>query len=171
MTPDKLITVRISPVHGRGVVTVRPIRKGTHIMQYRGKHMTWDEALEVHPHNEDEPNHTFIFDLGDGTVIDGYYGRCAAKYINHSCDPNCDSDIIDGEVWIKAIRDIPVGVELTFDYRLEMEGTYPTEKIRKDFECRCGSANCRGTMLNVDAMLESCRLERLAAKKAAKKRA
>lgn len=149
----KSIKVYSSPVHGKGVIATHPIRKGTPIIQYRGKIMTWEKALDVHPHNPDEPNHTFIFDLNNGYVIDAWYGNCAAKWLNHSCDPNVHAEISDGllqpQVWLLAKRDIKIGEELCFDYGLEIEGEEITEELRKDYECRCGSPNCRGTMLSL----------------------
>jgi SET domain-containing protein len=138
--------VRRSGVHGKGVYALQPIARGERIVEYTGQLITWKEALRRHPHDPDDPNHTFYFHIDDGRVIDGKYGRNAAKWINHSCQPNCETDEIDGRVYIKARRAIKPGEELNYDYALVLDGRH-TAKIKKEFECRCGSRKCRGTLL------------------------
>jgi SET domain-containing protein len=140
------IQVRRSGVHGKGVFAVAPIAKGERIVEYTGEIITWKQALKRHPHNPDEPDHTFYFHIDDGRVIDGLYGGNAAKWINHSCQPNCETDEEDGRVWVLAKRAIEPGEELNYDYGLILEGRH-TAKVKKQFECRCGSRRCRGTML------------------------
>lgn len=143
----KTIEVRRSGVHGKGVFAVAPIAAGKRIIEYTGPIITWKEAQKRHPHNPDEPNHTFFFHIDDKRVIDGLNGG-SAKWINHACDPNCEADEDDeaGRVFITALRDIEPGEELNYDYGLVLEGRH-TAKIKKDYECRCGSPRCRGTML------------------------
>jgi SET domain-containing protein len=138
--------VRRSGVHGKGVYALQPIARGERIVEYTGQLITWKEALRRHPHDPDDPNHTFYFHIDDGRVIDGKYGRNAAKWINHSCQPNCETDEIDGRVYIKARRAIKPGEELNYDYALVLDGRH-TAKLKKEFECRCGSRKCRGTLL------------------------
>jgi SET domain-containing protein len=138
--------VRRSGVHGKGVYALQPIARGERIVEYTGQLITWKEALRRHPHDPDDPNDTFYFHIDDGRVIDGKYGRNAAKWINHSCQPNCETDEIDGRVYIKARRAIKPGEELNYDYALVLDGRH-TAKIKKEFECRCGSRKCRGTLL------------------------
>jgi len=140
------IQVRRSGVHGKGVYALQPIARGERIVEYTGQLITWKEALRRHPHDPDDPNHTFYFHIDDGRVIDGKYGRNAAKWINHSCQPNCETDEVDGRVYIKARRAIKPGEELNYDYALVLDGRH-TAKIKKEFECRCGSRKCRGTLL------------------------
>jgi SET domain-containing protein len=144
----KTIEVRQSGVHGKGVFAAAPIAAGKRIIEYTGPIITWKEAQRRHPHNPDEPNHTFYFHIDDERVIDGLHGG-SAKWINHACDPNCEADEDDaaGRVFIKALRDIAPGEELNYDYGLVLEGRH-TAKIKKDYECRCGSSTCRGTMLS-----------------------
>ena len=144
--PRPRIQVRRSGVHGKGVYALQPIARGERIVEYTGQLITWKEALRRHPHDPDDPNHTFYFHIDDGRVIDGKYGRNAAKWINHSCQPNCETDEIDGRVYIKARRAIKPGEELNYDYALVLDGRH-TAKIKKEFECRCGSRKCRGTLL------------------------
>jgi len=141
------IQVRQSGVHGKGVFAVRPISAGDRIIEYKGEIIAWPEALRRHPHNPDEPNHTFYFSLDDGDhVIDANVDGNAARWINHACDPNCQADENEGRVFIEALRDLQPGEELFYDYGLVIEERY-TAKLKKEYECRCGSHNCRRTML------------------------
>ena len=140
------IQVRRSGVHGKGVFALAPFAKDERIVEYTGQIITWKEALRRHPHDPADPNHTFYFHIDDGRVIDGKFGGNAAKWINHSCQPNCEADEDDGRVWIKAKRAIKPGEELNYDYGLVLDGRH-TAKIKKEFACRCGSRKCRGTLL------------------------
>jgi hypothetical protein len=140
------IQVRRSGVHGKGVYALRPIRKGEVIVEYKGERITWKEALRRHPHDPKDPDHTFYFHIDDQRVIDAKYGGNAARWINHACNPNCESDIVDDRVYIKALRAIKPGEELFYDYGLVIDERY-TPKVKKQFECRCGARDCRRTML------------------------
>lgn len=140
------IQVRRSGIHGKGVFALRPIAKGEQIIEYRGKVITWKQAQRQAPHNPDEPNHTFLFHLDDDHVIDGTQDGNAARWINHGCEPNCEAEDVGGRIFIKALRRIRAGEELSFDYSLMIEERY-TAKLKKAYECRCGAASCRGTML------------------------
>jgi SET domain-containing protein len=144
----KTIEVRRSGIHGKGVFAVAPIAAGKRIIEYTGPVITWKEAQRRHPHDPDDPNHTFYFHIDDKRVIDGLHGG-SAKWINHACDPNCeaDEDAAAGRVFIKALRDIAPGKELNYDYGLVLDARH-TAKIKKEYECRCGSPRCRGTMLS-----------------------
>jgi SET domain-containing protein len=141
------IQVRRSGVHGRGVFALRPIPRGETIIEYTGEVITWKEALRRHPHDPADPNHTFYFHIDDGRVIDAKHGGNAARWINHSCAPNCEADETDdGRVFIKSLRALEPGEELFYDYGLIIDERY-TPKLKKQFECRCGARRCRGTML------------------------
>jgi len=142
------IQVRRSGVHGRGVYAIRKIRKGETIIEYKGQMITWKQAERRHPHNPDDPDHTFFFHIDDDHVIDANVGGNAARWINHACDPNCESDIDEEQhrVFIKALRKIRPGEELFYDYGLVIDERY-TKKLKKQFACRCGARDCRGTML------------------------
>ena len=111
---------------------------------------TWKEALRRHPHDPENPFHTFYFHIDDKHVIDGNDGGNAAKWINHACGPNCEADEDEEEnrVFIKALRDIEPGEELNYDYGLILEGKV-TKKAKKEFACHCGTPECRGTMLAI----------------------
>jgi SET domain-containing protein len=140
------IQVRRSGIHGKGVFALQPIAPGERIIEYKGELITWTEALRRHPHDPEQPNHTFYFHIDDQHVIDGKVDGNASKWINHSCAPNCEADEVDGRIWIKALRAIKPGEELNYDYGLVLDGRH-TKKIKKQFECHCGARRCRGTML------------------------
>ena len=82
-------------------------------------------------------------------------------FLNHSCDPNCDTDEEHGRVWIKAIRNIAAGEELVYEYNL-------FDSDEDDADCTCGAPQCRGTMFSEEEVKRQKR--RLARKKAGKKR-
>ena len=140
------IQVRQSGVHGKGVFAVADIPAGEVIIEYKGEIISWDEALRRHPHDPSQPNHTFYFHIDSGDTIDGRVQGNDARWINHACEPNCEADEIDGRVFIKALRPLHPGEELFYDYGLVIDGRH-TAKLKKEFECRCGSPHCRGTML------------------------
>ena len=146
------IVVKSSPIHGKGVFVAKPIKKGEAIIEYKGERISWKLAEKRHPHDPKDPNHTFYFSLEDGRVIDAKYGGNAARWINHSCKPSCETreDTFDGEprVFIYAKRALKVGEELFYDYSLDIEGKI-TKQMKKDYECRCGAKKCRGTMLAI----------------------
>ena len=138
--------VRRSGVHGRGVFAMRAVAAGESILEYTGEVISWEEALRRHPHDPDHPTHTFYFHIDDSHVIDGKHGGNSARWINHSCDPNCDCEIVGKRVFIRALRDLRPGEELFFDYRLTIDGRR-TRRLEREYACHCGSTNCRGTML------------------------
>lgn len=140
------IQVRRSGVHGRGVYAIAPIEAGDTLIEYTGERIDWDEALRRHPHDPKQPNHTFYFHLDTGQVIDALHGGNSSRWINHSCEPNCEAEEEKGRVFIKALRDILPGEELFYDYGLVIDERY-TAKLKKEFACYCGSPFCRGTML------------------------
>jgi uncharacterized protein len=147
-SPARRIQVRKSGVHGKGVFAVQPLVRGETIIEYKGEVISWPEADRRHPHDPEDPNHTFYFSLDDGNVIDASFGGNAARWINHSCQPNCKAVEKDGRVFIKSLRALKVGDELNYDYGLVIEGRL-TKQLKKDYECRCGSKKCRGTMLSL----------------------
>jgi uncharacterized protein len=145
--PIRSYVVRNSEIHGRGVFASRPIKKGTQIIEYKGQRVSWPEALERPDSDPDNPSHTFFFSLDDGRVIDAAVGGNAARWINHSCSPNCETEEDDdGRVFIYARKSIDEGDELTYDYKLTVDGKL-TKAERAGYECRCGKKKCRGTML------------------------
>jgi uncharacterized protein len=140
-----LLEVRQSPVHGRGVFAKKPIRKGRRIIEYTGRRVPWKSI----PDNVDDA-HTFLFGINDGAdVIDPEIGGNEARWINHSCDPNCEAiEEDDGRVFIYALRNIRAGEELSYDYRLEVDERI-TPTVKAENACHCGTSRCRGTMLEL----------------------
>ena len=144
----KPYSVRNSGIHGRGVFATRTIRKGTVIVEYRGRRTTWEAAIEQPDSDPSNPTHTFFFSLSDGRVIDAGRRGNAARWINHSCAPNCRTfEDDDGRVFIESRRKIHAGDELTYDYRLQVDERV-TRKLRAEYACRCGAKRCRGTLLD-----------------------
>jgi SET domain-containing protein len=143
----RLYRVSTSAIHGRGVFAARTIRKGALIVEYRGQRTTWEIASARPDSDPLNAQHTFIFETSDGKVIDGGRRGNAARWINHSCAPNCRSfEDDEGRVFIEARRAIPAGDELTYDYRLSLDARI-TRKVREEYACRCGASRCRGTLL------------------------
>lgn len=138
--------VRRSKIHGTGVFAACDIKKGTRISEYVGDRISHAEADRRYADKADDDNHTFLFTVDNRIVIDGGVGGNDAKYINHSCDPNCETVIDARRVFIEAIRDIRKGDELGYDYLIERDDSDPPD-VDVIWACRCGSPKCRGTML------------------------
>jgi len=141
-----MFKVRRSKVHGLGVFASRRIRKGTRILEYLGERVTHAEADSRYEDHDSDDNHTFLFSVDRGLVIDAGVAGNEARYINHSCDPNCESVIEKRHVYIDAIRTIQAGEELCYDYQIGRERGDP-DNIDEIYGCRCGSDSCRGTMI------------------------
>jgi uncharacterized protein len=139
--------VRKSRIHGRGVFATRDIPKGERLIEYKGERITWQEAERRYP-VDPVPYHTFLFEVGDGEMcIDAARKGSVAKWINHSCRPNCEAvEDEDERIFIDTARKIRRGEELTYDYNFILEERH-TPAQKKLFPCWCGVRNCRGTML------------------------
>ena len=111
MTP-RPFALRKSAIAGRGAFATRKIPKGACIIEYRGERIGQDEADRRYPEEDGKPHHTFLFTLNDEYVIDANHSGGTARWINHSCDPNCEAVIEDERIYLEAIRDIAVGEEL-----------------------------------------------------------
>lgn len=140
--------VRKSSLHGNGVFAAKAIPADTRIFNYGGKRITPEQADALHPTNPDDPFHTFFFAIGSGMIIDGGNRGNDARWINHSCEPNCEAqeNASGTRVQIMALRDIKAGEELFYDYGLVIDGRL-TKKLKQDYRCLCGGESCRGTML------------------------
>ncbi len=147
------IQVRRSKIHGSGVFAKRAIKKGEFILEYKGKlrsHAEVDAAYD----GEDETGHTFLFTLNDDYVLDANIDGNDARWINHSCAPNCESSHVEDpggdpakdRIVIEAARDIVAGEELSYNYGIRLAERH-TPKLKKLWACLCGSPNCTGTML------------------------
>lgn len=140
------IVVRHSRVHGNGVFATRKIPAGEFIIEYKGERITQREADKRAGADPENPFHTFFFSLENGKLIDGGDNGNDARWINHSCEPNCEAREENGQVFIYALRDIRRGEELNYDYGLIIEDRH-TPAVKRAYACLCGAAACRGTML------------------------
>ena len=145
-TRGPLFEVRHSQVHGYGVFALRRIRKGTTVIEYLGDRITHDEADERYADKDANDNHTFLFTVDVKTVIDAGRNGNDARYINHSCDPNCQSTTLKKRIYIESVRTIQPGEELNYDYEIQRDADDP-KNVDAIFACRCGAATCRGSML------------------------
>jgi uncharacterized protein len=144
---NRRIQVRRSGVHGKGVFALQDIAEGETLIEYVGEVISWDEAQDRHPHDPKDPNHTFYFHVNEDKVIDALHGGNSSRWINHSCNPNCEADEENERIFIKALRNIHAGEELNYDYGLIIDEPY-TKKLKAEYPCWCGAKNCRGTLLS-----------------------
>lgn len=133
-------------MHGRGAFAVRHIPAGTRLIEYAGERITPAEADRRDPDDAPGPHHTFLFAIDDNVVIDAAVRGNDARWINHSCTPNCDAVVDDGRIWIEALRDIAPGEELAYDYAYELKERH-TPAAKRKYPCSCGAPACRGTIL------------------------
>ena len=141
-----MVEVRHSPIHGYGVFALRRIRKGTTVMEYLGERVSHAQADARYEGKDPNDNHTFLFTVDARTVIDGGVNGNEARYINHGCDPNCESTSFNRRIFIEAIRTIQPGEELAYDYQIQRDDD-DAPNVDEIFACRCGASTCRGTML------------------------
>ncbi len=149
---NPLYEVRRSKIQGRGGFAIKKIRTGQIVDEYIGQRITHEEADRRYDDNNGR-HHTFLFVLDDDIVLDARYGGSDARFLNHSCDPNCETEIRDGHIYIKAIKPIEPEQELVYDYRFEWQDVFEPEDIRY-YACRCGTKKCRGTILMVPRYLK-----------------
>lgn len=131
----ELVLFKSSPIHGIGGFATTAIGKGTRIIEYVGERISKGESLR-----RCEQNNEYIFTLNDEQNLDGNVAWNPARFINHSCAPNCEAELDNERIWIVVIRDIRAGEEITFNYGYDLEDY-------KDYPCRCGSLNCVGYMV------------------------
>ncbi len=141
--PSTTVEVRDSQIHGRGVYATQVIPKGARIIEYTGKRMPWADV----PADPNDP-HTFIFGLDHGQVINAGIDGNEARWINHSCDPNCEAIGKGDRIFICAMKQIRAGEELFYDYALQLDEPI-TEELEAEYKCHCGAASCRGTLLEL----------------------
>lgn len=133
-------------MQGLGGFANRHIAHGTRLIEYAGERLTSAQADARYPDVPGERHHTFLFAIDDDVVIDAAVDGNEARFINHSCDPNCDAVVEDGRIWIETTRDVEPGEELAYDYAFELEERH-TPAAKRLYPCNCGSAKCRGTLL------------------------
>ena len=147
------IRQRKSSIHGNGVFAVAAIAKGERIIEYKGE-LRSHADVDAGEAGDVESGHTFLFTLNDDYVIDANHKGNDARWINHSCAPNCEALIVEHDgadrrrdkVVIEALRPIAVGEELTYNYGIRLAERH-TARLKKIWACRCGAPNCTGTML------------------------
>lgn len=148
------IQVRRSPIHGNGVFAAADLAAESRVIEYRGLRLSHAKADRQYAGNA-ETGHTFLFTLNDAYVIDANQGGNAARWINHSCEPNCQAFLIEhpgrdrklDRVVIETLKPIRAGVELAYNYKITLDERH-TPRLKKLWECRCGAKSCTGTMLN-----------------------
>jgi len=148
MTKQRLCKVATSKIHQRGLFATKAIKEGTDIIQYIGEKISKEESTRRALEWEEKARETgeglvYIFELDDEWDIDGREGDNPARYMNHSCDGNCEAINYDGEIWIVARCDIKKGDELVYDYGYDMEHFL-------DHPCQCGADNCIGFIVRED---------------------
>ena len=142
-------TIRQSTIQGKGAFALRWIPAGTRIIEYLGDRITPEEADARYDDDSMERHHTFLFAVDDKTVIDAGVRGNVARFINHSCEPNCEAVDYGGRIFIEALRDIAPGEELFYDYAYELDEPL-TQALKRMYPCHCGAATCRGTILAVN---------------------
>jgi len=149
----KKIAARRSDIHGNGVFATQALEKGERIVRYKGKLRTHGE-VDAEYGEIDEDGHTFLFTLNDDYVIDANVDGNVARWINHSCKPNCEAVVEENDkgkrhkdkIFIEAMRKVEAGEELTYNYGITLDEAH-TAKLKKLWACKCGARNCTGTML------------------------
>jgi len=131
-----------SGINNLGLFAKSDIKKGEKVIEYKGRKLTHKQVEE----NDrfDNSKAIYLFTLNERYVLDGDTKTNTAKYINHSCDPNCEVDILKGKIWIIAIKDIKKGDELSYDYGFGYDADF------RQFPCKCGSKNCCGYIVRDD---------------------
>ncbi len=151
------LIIRSSSIHAAGCYTTTALAKGVKVVEYTGPRITKREADA----RFQDSKITYLFGLGNGSRV--ICGHGMAMYINHSCDPNCETEELDGRVWISSIRDIAPGEELTYDYNL-----YDGDE--DDARCYCGARKCRKTMYSPEEIARRKKAAKRKALRAADKR-
>lgn len=149
---NEWMELRGSGIHGLGAFAVRDIPKGTRIIEYAGERISNAEADRRYDDDSPGDHHTFLFILSSRTCVDAAFNGNEARFINHSCAPNCETGVWNSRIWITAIKRIPAGTELTYDYMYDDDPEYTEEDLRY-YKCECGAPNCRGTMVDTKRLV------------------
>lgn len=144
--PHPLFEIRDSPIQGKGAFATCDIPAGIRFIEYAGERLTPEQAEARYPDDADGRHHTFLFAIDDDIVVDAAVNGNEARFLNHSCDPNCDVVISNKRLWIETIRDVKGGEELVYDYAYILKERH-TLAAKRRFPCHCGAMNCRGTIL------------------------
>jgi uncharacterized protein len=144
--PNPYLEVQQSAIQGRGAFATRNIRKGTRLIEYLGQRISWRTADKRYDDEKMGRHHTFLFTVDDRMVIDAAVKGNDARFLNHSCDGNCEAISDRKRIFIEARKSIKAGEELLYDYQYERTDDH-TEEDEKFYACRCGSPKCRGSIL------------------------
>ena len=144
--PNPYFELRTSSIQGTGAFATRTIKKGARIIEYLGQRISWRTADKRYDDDKMGRHHTFLFTVDDKTVIDAAVNGNDARFLNHSCDPNCEAINDRKRIFIDAKKTIPAGTELVYDYQYERSDDHTAED-EAFYKCRCGSPKCRGTIL------------------------
>jgi uncharacterized protein len=140
--------IKTSKIQGKGAFATRLIRKGARIAEYLGERISHEEGDRRYDDDKMKRHHTFLFVVNKKIVIDAGVDGNDARFINHSCDPNCEAVIEDRRVFIDALRTIRPGDELAYDYQYDRDdATGWGKEADAQYPCHCGAENCRGTIL------------------------
>ena len=146
-TTSPYIVVKVSKIHNKGVYAKKFIPAGTRVIEYVGEKLSKAESqrradipLERHKKNK-RNGAVYIFELNKKQDIDGDVPHNTARFINHSCDPNCETEIIRGHIWITSFKDIQPGEEILYNYGYDFEEY-------EEHRCNCGSSRCVGYILD-----------------------
>ena len=126
------VAVASSTIHGLGGFAKQNLPRGTPVIEYLGEKIAKDESAR-----RCEANNEYIFAVDEQHDLDGSVEWNPARFINHSCAPNCEAEVREGRIWIVAARDIGAGEELTFNYGFDLEDY-------RNYPCRCGCSDCVG---------------------------
>ncbi len=144
--PNPYLELRTSDIQGTGAFAIRNIKKGTRIIEYLGQRISWRTADKRYDDDKMRRHHTFLFTVDDRIVIDGAVQGNEARFLNHSCDGNCEAVTDRKRIFIEARRSIKAGDELLYDYQYERTDEH-TDEDERLYACRCGSGKCRGSIL------------------------
>lgn len=144
--PNPYLALRTSAIQGTGAFATRNIKKGTRIIEYLGQRISWRTADKRYDDDNMKRHHTFLFTVDEKICIDGARNGSDARFLNHSCDGNCEATNERKRIFIDARRNIKAGEELAYDYQYERSDEH-TEEDEKFYACRCGAAKCRGSIL------------------------
>lgn len=144
--PNPYLETRTSAIQGTGAFAIRSIRKGTRIIEYTGQRISWRTADKRYDDDKMGRHHTFLFTVDDKVCIDGARDGNEARFLNHSCDGNCEAITDRKRIFIEARRSIKAGEELLYDYQYERTDDH-TDEDERFYACRCGAKKCRGSIL------------------------
>jgi uncharacterized protein len=154
-----LVEVRHSRIHGYGVFALRRIRKGSTVIEYLGDRVSHVQADARYADKDPKDGHTFLFTVDAKTVIDAGVNGNEARFVNHGCDPNCQTINTNRRIFIEALRTIQPGEELAYDYQIGRDDDDPAD-VDAVFACRCGAKSCRGSMLEAPKKKRPSKLKR-----------